>query len=53
MSKELTVRELLEQLQNADPNLPIETEGCDCVGGECGVVIEKDRVYITRDNHDD
>lgn len=50
---ELTVRELIEALKDVDPDMPIETQGCDCDGHSCGVVIEKKRVYITRDNDED
>ncbi len=50
--RELTVKELLEKLKDVNPDLPIETEGCDCDGDECNVKIELNRVYITRDDRD-
>ncbi len=50
---ELTVNELIEKLQGIkDKSLPVYTEGCDCFGNECNVVVEKNRVYISRDDRD-
>ena len=49
---ELTVKELLEKLKDVNPDLPIETEGCDCDGGECNVIVSGQRVYITRNDRE-
>jgi len=46
----MNVKELIAKLEAVkDKNLVIETEGCDCDGDNCGVEVENNRVYITRD----
>lgn len=35
--KQLTVREVIEQLQQLPPDALVALEGCDCYGPCCGV----------------
>jgi hypothetical protein len=47
-----TVGELIEQLSKLDPNLFVETEGCDCVGPWSGdVSVHDNAVTIGRNDN--
>lgn len=52
MGKTLTVAGLIEVLQRFDPNLPVYTEGCDCMGEAADAEIahagDEPYVIITR-----
>ena len=39
---QLTVGQLIEQLSKIDPDLPVQTQGCDCDGDATGVSISMD-----------
>jgi hypothetical protein len=46
-----TVRELIEALQALDIeswDLPIETEGCDCLGDVASLTVDGERVLLCR-----
>ena len=47
---QLNVGALIELLKTFPPSLPVVTEGCDCHGEACDVVLMKDgkAVLITR-----
>ena len=44
----MKVKHLIAELQKCDPELPVETEGCDCIGDTCLVRAVDGVVYITR-----
>lgn len=39
IKKQITVRELIEQLQTLPPDLPVQSEGCDCCGAASGAEV--------------
>lgn len=47
-----TVGDLVAELMKFDQNLPVYTEGCDCIGNVVKVSCESDgSVLIERDDH--
>lgn len=38
----MNVRELISELSKFDPEMPVKTEGCDCLGDACSVSIPRD-----------
>lgn len=55
----MTVGELIEELREFDPELPVLTEGCDCDGAAASVICHPawsadstDYVYIRREEEE-
>lgn len=48
--KMLTVGELIAELQKMPQDLPVITEGCDCLGDAYSVSNEREYVCINRSN---
>lgn len=43
----MKVVELIEQLQKVDPQLEVETEGCDCINRAGNIEVKGDTALIT------
>lgn len=48
--KQITVKELIEQLQNLNPEALVETEGCDCWGPCSGAETITGYVHVNSNN---